>query len=186
MRVTLRKSKALQQSIKEHLESIKPKVTVTLSQFDDAGKAVECSTELDGNYELSLRLIEALYEIRDKVAIKNAETGVSSYLSKVAMIEAQIRLLNPISKSETMRAEDQIDGMLDLLREGKVKVGFGQSATIDVSVVDSSVALESKSALPDLKRERAEMLDKLLDLNASHKIELSEQAVQTLRDAGLI
>ena len=102
------------------------------------------------------------------------------------MIEAQIRLLNPISKSETMRAEDQIDGMLELLREGKVKVGYGQSATIDVSVVDSSVALESKSALPDLKRERAEMLDKLLDLNASHKIELSEQAVQTLRDAGLI
>lgn len=184
MEITLRKANAIQASINEVIKSLDFKPNVEVNEFHNVNDLLVLEhTNFMQSVTRRTDLLDSLYEIRDLVAKANA-TEIDSILTKIARLEKDISFFFDLVKTSPREDMGVIEGKLNKIRnrpQPSDPYGYGHHRDeIVVSVLTESDISGYKASVANLKRQKQNLQDRLLELNVSTKITLSQQTVQVL------
>jgi hypothetical protein len=183
--INLRKSAALQQEI---LAAVPPiKTSVNVSVYDALPASVIAQAALDTVKAMELRssLLDALYEIRDAVAVANVTSGITQLVARRARIEKDIAVLAAVASAEVRPSDATI--LAKVQRQATADVNhYSFSESISFAILPQPSIDSVKDTIAALKREKVSIQDKLLELNIKNTIKLSEVTVAILSEQGLI
>lgn len=191
MKITLRKAKAIQTNILETVDSLKCHFHVELVDYLDMDamiqRAYNQTMAIDARRN---KLTIALYTIRDMVGAANASSGIDSLLTQMAYIDRRIKQLTEFANaSEMMPKELRAQRIAHITRERTERIeSWNQlSASQRLTSVFTAVHIaEFKSEITKLKRQRQGMNDKVLHLNITTEIVLTDDIVELLRDEEIL
>lgn len=187
MKISLRKSNALQLAIADMINDISTNSRVEISPFEDAMQVIEAKrSELVANLAKIEMLRGILYDIRKKTAYANSTSGINDVLSDIAHIEKNIRTYTMLSSDSSMLMPDEtvILGKLEKLKNRTEEV-YGPDS-ITVSVIPKTILEGYKQKVLSLKKDKQKLQDILLELNVKHEIILTDDSVETLKSEGLL
>ena len=185
MKVTLRKAASLQGEIRNLLSEDLPRYQIPVNEFtqDVAQEIAKARAELDSVLVSRAALHKALFEIRQNVAIANAQSGVSDSLAQLALLESTARDLALLTREKAQRPLAETVQRLEKLREGD-NVHYSQPVL--VSLLTEADLEQCKAELLKTRRKIREIKDQLLALNTTTSTLLSSDTVETLQKAGLL
>lgn len=191
MKITLRRAKAIQTNILETIDALKCHYHVELIDYLDMDALIQRTY----NQTMAIdarrnKLTLALYTIRDMVGTANASSGIDSLLTQMAYIDRRIKQLTEFASAPEMmhkNLRDQRIAQITREREG-VEPTRNQLSTSQrhTSIFTAVHIAEFKSEMTKLKRQRQGMNDKVLHLNITTTIELSDDIVELLRDEEIL
>jgi len=182
MKISLRKANALQSLIQEGLgENVTP--LVTINKFENPSAVVaSAAKEFLLGVSKKFALVDVLFSIRKKVGHANAEVGIDALLTDLALLEKQSYILKGLASTTTFAAPiEQVQAALDELKTQKQDGIYGRRESINVSIVSRGLVDQYKSSVNTLRKQKQELSDKLLHLNVSTEIELSEEEEAVLK-----
>ena len=187
MKITLRKAAVLQNAINDALKQIDIKSEVALTEFhrpeDEIARA---KAAVQAGIQRRERLIQALFDIRQRVSVANHESGVNSNLTLVAGMEKQIQFYTGLAGKEVREGADVLAGKLRKISESKSERLYGYNDTVNTSVFAAEDIAGFKKIVIDLKKAKQQLQDQILELNVRTEIELSDESVAALQAEGLI
>jgi hypothetical protein len=191
MKLTLRKSAALQNAIQEAVRNIDVKIKVDLNEFENAEQTLASANERAiQNDQRRETLTEVLYFIRAQVGQANATSGINGKLARCAFIDKRIGQLQGLTSTEALQESlVVVSGKLDKIRNEKGehrRTIYGYNDTISTGVFNQGQVDGFKSQIQTLKKEKQKLNDEILELNVRTEIELNETTVTTLQQEGLI
>jgi len=185
MNITLRKANTLQNSINDAIRSLKVVTSIELNEFQNARPEIDAAvaniTAVDKKREA---LLGVLFNIRNKVAIENAATGINSKLTRAAYIDKRIAQLTEIASAVPATGISVVEGQISKMRNRKEDM-YGRDS-IAVQIVPSALATEVKSFIKKLKKERQQINDEVLELNVKTEISLSDVDIEVLECEGIV
>lgn len=194
MQINLRKANAIQAEIKRAISAIVLETQISVNEFTPSisDKFNEARQKLEDDRTRKAGLVESLYEIRRKVGVANASSGINELLNAVELIDARAAIENNVvlaspmldraeinarvEKAKTATVDNTISIRPSLYRDANIVSGILQKIDIDVS----------KLLVKSLKREKQAIQDELLQLNVNTLIELSATTVDVLKEEGII
>lgn len=191
MEINLRKATAIQSEIKNAISAIEVRDRVTLNEFmpDPIGEIEKARAEFNSTVTRKISLTVALYELRNLVSVANAKAGVGVILGNIERNNAAIRLVDGyLSSSERNRAlsNDEILKRLEKIRNAPAETVRYGSSDVTSSVLDSEAHDAIKVKVRLLRKEVQELQDKLLTINVTTNVTLSEDLVSVLREEGIL
>lgn len=194
MQINLRKANAIQSEIRRAInETGNIPSTVSVSEYtkDVSVDVQKATVEWQLALQRKVALTNALYAIRTAVAAANANHNVNDLLTEVARTEAVMAINSQVANMEVARSLDEIQGRIQKLKEAPVDSPraalygerYNQVAT---SVVTEADVANAKEAVKILKRQRQDLQDKLLGLNVTTQINLSDETVAVLKGEGIL
>lgn len=190
MNITLRKANTIQNSINDAVKNIKFDTTVELNEFQDPGieltKANEALFAADARRQ---KLTMALYNIRALVGTANAASGIDTALAKAAFIDKRIGQLEQLSDLKPFTDLEVIKGKLEKIKslkdEARSRI-YGYGDTVSTTVVSKEQIDQAKAEVLNLKKQKQQLNDEVLELNIRTEIPLADDVVATLQSEGLI
>lgn len=192
MQITLLRSARLQAAVHETLKGIDTSPRAEISLFEEFDTAVHARTKgLELALQRSRALISALFEIRAKTAVANAACGVSDVLAAQAENDMHIQTLTVLSSAQPFEGLSVTQMRADKMANRPEPTSpYGRSAdpkeTINVGLLTAEQIEEHRVSLLELKKKRADLKDRLAELNAGSKIELTASTVETLKTEHLL
>lgn len=192
MKINLRKANAIQQEIGTAIKALNVKSQISLSEFEDPASVILKSAEnLKSDLADLSSLISALFEIRTKTAHANISSGISDHLAQIAEIEMRISTMRGVTTDDAVRMDENIiNGRISKIKSAPVEIGmrhYGMSDdTILTGILTQDEVNAYKSEISGLKREKRDIQDKLLGLNVTTEITISDYAAAVLNKAGII
>lgn len=187
MKISLRKSNALQLSIMEMIGTISITTNVEISAFEEPMQVIaQKKQELLSNLERISNLRNALYDIRKKTSSVNS-TGINDVLADIARLEKDIKTYSVFSSLTPTPDETVITGRLEKVRN-KTEDSFYNSSgdTITVHVMDKGDIEQYRNRVLFLKKEKQKLQDLLLELNVKNEIILDDLTQDVLKGEGLL
>ena len=190
MNITLRKANAVQNSINDTVKGIKIDFTVELNEFQDVEAAItKANADLVVNDGRRQKLIMALYNIRALVGTANAASGINTALAKAAFIDKRIGQLEQFASASEMIELEVIKGKLEKIKNDKGEHRsriYSYNDTVSTSVLAKDQTTQAKAEILNLKKQKQQINDEVLELNIKTEIPLNEDTVATLQAEGLI
>jgi hypothetical protein len=191
MNITLRKANAVQNSINDTIKGIKVDFTVELNEFQDVETAItKANSELVTNDGRRQKLTMALYNIRALVGTANAASGINTALAKAAFIDKRIGQLEELAKATEITSLEVIKGKLEKIKNDKGETSrrsiYGHSDTVSTSVLGREQIAQAKAEVLNLKKQKQQLNDEVLELNIKTEIPLSDDVVASLQAEGLL
>ena len=191
MNITLRKANAVQNSINDTIKGIKVDLTVELNEFQDVEAAItKANSELVANDGRRQKLTMALYNIRALVGTANAASGINTALAKAAFIDKRIGQLEELAKATEITSLDVIKGKLEKIKNDKGENArrsiYGYGDTVSTSVLGREQIAQAKAEVLNLKKQKQQLNDEVLELNIKTEVPLSEDVVAILQAEALI
>lgn len=191
MKVSLRKSNAIQLAIQETIKSIKIVHTVELNEFQDVMLELQrANTELFANDTRRQQLLLALYNIRGLVGTANSSSGIDLKLAQAAFIDKRIAQLSDLLSAGKMVELTVLQGKLEKIKNRKEDSGrsmYGRDDdTVSTGVIAPAQLEQIRSEIQSLKKQKQKLNDEVLALNINTEIPLSDEVVDTLTKEGLI
>jgi uncharacterized protein YdcH (DUF465 family) len=192
MNITLRKANAVQNSINDTIKGIKVDFTVELNEFQDVEAAItKANSELVANDGRRQKLTMALYNIRALVGTANAASGINTALAKAAFIDKRIGQLEELAKATEITSLEVIKGKLEKIKNDKGENSrrssiYGYSDTVSTSVLSREQIAQAKAEVLNLKKQKQQLNDEVLELNIKTEIPLSDDVVAALQAEGLV
>lgn len=190
MNINLRKANAIQNVINDLLKSITVVENVNLNEFENAEQVIATkASESVKAFQRQANLIEALYDIRSKVARANTSAGVTEILTQIARLDKLISINQKMADRAVRMSTEVIEGKLNKIRNSKdegrslYSTHYSEIAT-GVATEDSNQSF--KEAVAAHKREKQRLQDLILEANVRTEIALDAMTEQTLRTEGLI
>lgn len=186
MKITLRKANAIQQSILDAMRSIDITTIISISEFEDPESAIKAANDLlIENDKRRAQLLTAFYNIRGLVSQANSEAGIDLLLTKAAFIDKRVAQIEDLATSRQMTDAKIIQGKLDKIRNA------GDNSRIYEDKVSTSILVKSqidhfKKQVKDLKKQKQQINDEVLELNVKTEIPLSDETVNAIAQEGLI
>lgn len=193
MEITLRRAAAIQDLIRETRASISISAVATVSVFSDVGAQV-----MDERAEMRHRMARrdalehALQDIRKAVGRANAEAGVSDLLAEQARIGRLIEDLTPLAEAApyegTAIASKRAAraATTDTVPASPYGRNQGAGETIQVNLFCQDHIEEARVRLLDARKAKSRIKDRLAEINAMTRIELSAETEDTLTQEHLI
>ena len=187
MKVSLRKANAVQAAINEMVKGLDLSTTVTLNEFEEVQEQIDAVRNRFWTHAATRnKLVGALYEIRRKVAVANAESGINDMLADVAALEKQIGYNNQLASKGAQTAMRVLNGQVKKNAEAKDE-GFGYSRRDVVTSIFTEEEVEDfRRSAANAKREKQRLQDQLLELNVQTEIELDEETSRFLERADIL
>jgi len=187
MKLSLRKANALQQVIQEGInEAFVGEVTI--SKFDNGNALIsEATDKLTTTIDKKFNLIEVLFAIRKKVALKNSEVGVDALLTDLAENERKTAFIKQLASTKVFAPQKDVleKALADLQKEESPATtniyGRPQSRSLSVSLLDKKTVEGYTKSVNLLRKEKTAISDKLLHLNVSSEIELDAKEIEVLK-----
>lgn len=188
MKITLRKASALQNAINETLKGLEVITTVTVDEFQTPNSVIAVArAEANKVFVRKTALLDVLYAVRKDVAAANAGAGITDLLAEVAQLEKRIQLQGQLANATAQLEGTVLDGRLARLRESTSETRLYRSSNgVETGVFTSDEIASAKAELADLKKRKQALQDRLLELNVSTSVELSEKSVIVLQQEGLV
>ena len=191
MNITLRKANAVQNSINDTVKGIKMEFNIELNEFQDVEAAItKANSELVTNDGRRQKLIMALYNIRALIGTANAASGINTALAKAAFIDKRIGQLEQFTTASEMISLDVIKGKLEKIKNDKGEAGrrsiYGYSDTVSTSILSKDQITQAKAEILNLKKQKQQINDEVLELNIKTEVPLNEDTVATLQAEGLL
>ena len=191
MNITLRKANAVQNSINDTVKGIKMEFNIELNEFQDVEAAItKANSELVINDSRRQKLIMVLYNIRALIGTANAASGINTALAKAAFIDKRIGQLEQFTTASEMISLDVIKGKLEKIKNDKGETGrsriYGYSDTVSTSILSKDQITQAKAEILNLKKQKQQINDEVLELNIKTEVPLNEDTVVTLQAEGLI
>lgn len=203
MQVTLRKADTFQNELAKKARELGP-----INVFDTTPKGPETSeTSLDTVTRISIyerkpekvveekkkqfdnaldtknRIYDVIYELRDKINEKNKEVGIDKLLNNLARVQKEIELYGDIAMSPARKSDNELKKLMEKEQNKRDLVSLD---TVETGLFNQDEIEKFKKHLDELKREKINVKDKLLEKNVENKIDLSDFAEVVLRDNRLI
>jgi len=190
MNISLRKANAIQNSIQESIKSIDIVTVIDINEFQDHEQELKrANDELFNNDARRQKLLLTLYNIRGLVSAANSQSGIDLNLTKAAFIDKRISQLEEISKAKPMGDLTVIKGKLDKIRtrsdDGKSSL-YGREETVSTSVLTKEQLGQARAEIVNLKKQKQQINDEVLEANIKTEIPLSEDIVNLLKAEGII
>jgi hypothetical protein len=191
MNITLRKANAVQNSINDTVKSIKINFDLELNEFQDVEAAItQANAELVVNDGRRQKLIMALYNIRALVGTANAASGINTALAKAAFIDKRIGQLEQFASASEMIDLEVIKGKLEKIKNNQGETSrsriYGYNDTVPTSVLAKDQIAQAKAEILNLKKQKQQINDEVLELNIKTEVPLNEDTVATLQAEGLL
>lgn len=189
MKISLRRAAALQNSIRDALHSIPCDFTVRLNEFQDSELVISAKqAELAENLQRRSKLTQVLYDIRTAVGRANHEAGVNQLLAQVARLDREIQDHQILAGGSARQPQEVISGQLRKIREdkGERRAVYGYDATVETTVLTTEVIADHRAQVQNLRRQRQNLQDEILELNVRTEILLSDEAVNILKNQNLV
>ena len=185
MQVTLRKANKIQHSILEAIKGLDFTTSVRVNEFEDAGEQINAVRDAFFTHRATReKLVGALYEIRKAVARANCENSVNDMLADVAMLEKQIQFVSGYAGQSPRESDAVIQGKLDKIKNAKDDY-YGRHE-VNTGIFTKEEVNDFKRELADLKRQKQDLQDTLLELNVQTTIELDEETERFLQKADVL
>ena len=189
--LNLRKASALQTALQEMLKEITVKTSVDLTEFKDPVTEINAANlEFFAQYTKRNDLMMSIYSIRSLVGIQNAIAGVTARLTHIAYIDKRIaQLEHVVSGSKEMMDLDIIAGKLDKIRNRKeenTRSIYGHTDEVTTNILTAEQLNSIRGVLRDLRKQKANLNDEILELNIKSMIELTPDVEAVLTREGLI
>lgn len=190
MNISLRKANTIQNSIQESIKSIDIVTVIDINEFQDHEQELKrANDELFNNDARRQKLLLTLYNIRGLVSAANSQSGIDLNLTKAAFIDKRISQLEEISRSKPMGDLTVIKGKLDKIRtrsdDGKSSL-YGREETVSTSVLTKEQLSQARAEIVNLKKQKQQINDEVLEANIKTEIPLSEDIVNLLKAEGII
>jgi hypothetical protein len=187
MKLTLRKANAVQAAINEAIKGLDLSTAVTLNEFEGVEDQIQVVRDRFWTHAATRnKLTMALYEIRAKVALANAASGINDHLANVAYLEKQIGYNTMLAGKGVQTALRVLNGQVNKLKEVK-EDGFGYSRRDVVTSIFTEEEIEDfRRTAADFKREKQRVQDLLLELNVQTEIQLDEETARFLEKADIL
>ena len=191
MNITLRKANTVQNSINDTVKGIKMEFNIELNEFQDVEAAItNANSELVTNDSRRQKLIMALYNIRALIGTANAASGINTALAKAAFIDKRIGQLEQFTTASEMISLDVIKGKLEKIKNDKGETSrrsiYGYSDTVSTSILSKDQITQAKAEILNLKKQKQQINDEVLELNIKTEVPLNEDTVATLQAEGLL
>lgn len=189
MKINLRTAASIQQALRTEIDAINESTNLDamVSIYDNIFDIVPALAEsVKQNMQRAEELVSALFEIRQKVAEANATNGVNTILNDIAKLEARAKLYQ---KAEHAEARDELNSVAAFFEDSKESVKTGSSITRHkqhVNIIAKADLDEMNSTYRNIKRSAQKSKDKLLAINLTSEITLSDETAQLLTSAGLV
>jgi uncharacterized protein YdcH (DUF465 family) len=190
MNISLRKAKAVQNSIQETIKSIDITTHIDINEFQDAVAELQRANDtLFANDARRQKLLLALYNIRGLVGTANAASGIDTNLAKSAFVDKRISQLEELANLKPVQELAVINGKLEKIRNRKDESRaslYGRDETVSTSVISEEQINQARTEIKNLKKQKQKLNDEILELNIKTEIPLSDDVVETLAREGLI
>lgn len=186
MRVSLRKANALQQSIRDLIQVIEVEGTLRINEFQDASQVIaKAQADVTQNLQRRIALQEALYEIRASVADANYASGIQKLLTEAQRIErVQAEYANVVRETNKMVPLEEIKARQEKFQKQDQDL-YGRNEII-TGVLDETRLGTFKVTVANLKNQKQDIQDKLLELNVKTEVELAEGLVAVLKSENIL
>lgn len=191
MDITLKKASDLARALGEAAEAL-PLRTIKSISIYAANPAEVVTSEIAAfgtSLETYMGLIDAQYTLRGLIGAANASSGVDALLTQRSALDAKIKKLNKLvedlSDDEPASRVSAITSEIAALRTASDKgdrIGYIEKSVSCQTV--SVAALRSQIAI--LKRQRADIADRVAGLNLNTRISIPESVVVALKANSLI
>lgn len=187
MKLTLRKANAVQAAINEMIKNLQLDTSVTLNEFQSVAEQIQSARDqFWSNTDTRSNLMDALYEIRAKVAQANATAGINDMLANVAYLEKQIGHNTMMAGKGAQTAMAVLNGQVKKNAEVKDDAYSYNRRDVTTSIFTDVEIADFKRNAALLKREKQKLQDALLELNVHATIELKEGTAEFLKKAGIL
>ena len=194
MKFSLRKANAIKSEIIAAQRDLPIKTRATITEFENPESVIRAANESNTeNFDQWTCLNTVLFEIRKKVGHANTSSGISDTLAALAEIDSSIANLREMSLDNALRTDPeilvkQIEKIKAISQDsGSQRYGYGNlNETIETGIFSDKEIKDFKTRYQDAKRQKQDLKDKLLHLNLSTEIELSETNVAVLVKSGII
>jgi hypothetical protein len=188
MNISLRKANAIQKRITEVLNNIKIETIIDLNEFEDPAKVLYLANEqLFANDARRQKLLFAFYNVRGLVGAANATCGIDISLTKAAFLEKRIVQLQMLSNASAVKSLDVIKGQLEKLKSAADSRSlYGREDTVSTSIISQVQIEQAHQEILNLRKQKQQIDDTVLELNVKTEIPLSDDVVQTLQSEGLL
>lgn len=189
MNITLRKAKAVQESIQEVIRSIEVTTTIQINEFQVIETEIEeANKKLIENDSRRQKLLLALYNIRGLVGTANSQAGVDLALAKAAFIDKRMSQLGDIAQCKPVTEMNVLAGKMSKIRaqDPEKRSIYGRDDSVTTSVVSKDQIAQANAEIKNLKKQKQKLNDEILELNIKTEIPLSDDVVNTLQAEGII
>ena len=189
-KVSLRKAKALQNSLQEAIteNGYAINTAIEISEFEDHLEK-EASLKAKFNAAMNKRssLLEAIYEIRQMVGEANSSTTINKLLCELAKLEKDITLYQVLANTTPKLDSDVVKGKLNKIRNREEGLSHHMySDTVETSLFGVGEITKIKWRLAKLKKLKQDVQDNLLELNVRTEITLSSSTTETLKAESIL
>jgi hypothetical protein len=191
MQITLRKASALQNTIQTALNAVVINPTVDVNEFQDVEAQLEqANSDLMSNDVRRSDLLMSLYTIRSVVGIANAQAGITSRLTHAAFIEKRLAQLDTLTAATSRRLNlDVIKGKLDKIKsrpaDSRASI-YGRDDEVSTGVLTETQFQTIREIVQDLRKQKQELNDEILELNIKTEVEISEEITLILQREGIL
>lgn len=186
MKISLRKANAVQHAIIDKVRSISLGSTISLGEFDDISTLEASVKTLAENRLFVDNLWDIYYTIRADVDDVNHKIGVNVKLNKLARLEKSISMISDMVASGVMDDKEKITLRVAKLSDSDtVNRYHGPTSVVTSLFTREDINLLEKD-LGDLKRQRAQLNDELLELNITNHVQIPEHMQEILTVANIL
>ncbi len=181
-KITLRKAKALQESITEFIKGIEVNGTIELNEFQVPSIEVTKARilALDNNSRRD-QLLTVVYHIRAAIGRANVESGVSDLLADAALLDKRMGHLKALVELASPYDQEVTNGRIAQLKEMTPDHRrYGFAGGVETGVFNQEQLTEFTSNLLTLKKVKQQINDKILELNVTTEITLTEHDAAVL------
>jgi len=191
MKITLRKSHALQKAVQEVLNSIEVRTRISLNEFQDPANEIALAAQrvLTDDVRRS-DLLMCLFTLRTLAGTANHTAGISMRLGHAAYLDKRIAQLTPLVAQTAEIAElAVIAGRLDKIRnrpaDSRASI-YGHADEVETGVLTKEQIENIRSIIADLKKQKQQVNDEILELNVRTEFELTAEVETVLRREKLV
>ena len=192
MKITLRKASALQAAVSNLIGEIYARPVVSV---DDESVLAEDVAQAKEDYGTNLRrlrsLIEVKYSLRKAIGDLNLSSGVTSLLTQEREIAELMGELDNVVERTNGRCftVEQMQAKFDKHNQRVALSGssyMGRSITVETDLISKEEVAELRKEILSLKRQRQTVNDRVLEINVSTYVTLTDAEEKILMDEGLI
>lgn len=190
MNISLRKANAIQNTVNDLLKSITVVDTVNLNEFEAAEQLISTkAAESVTAFQRQANLIEALYDIRSKVAQANTNAGITEILTQIARLDKLIVINQKMAERTVRLSPEVVEGKLNKIRNSKDETRsmlYDRYHELSTGVATEESNKVFKNHVAAHKREKQRLQDLVLEANVRTEIALQPETENTLRSEGLV
>lgn len=183
MQINLRKANALQHAIKERINELQNGVSAaeTITPFTTVEGVVEAGNKLVVAFNEAGSLRDVLYEIRKKVSAANSGE-IDELLADVAQANEIVAVGKTFVNADIRPSDEEIQKRVEKVSADDNYAYSGMR----VGVLNEEMIAYAREEVNRAKKIKVAAQDRLLELNISTKITLSDDQVEILRKHDII